>query len=72
MLATFDLTTEMNMTTEFLKLTESRAQTAHPTAPRRAAFANALLEVRMFNVGDGEAILVAFPVISLYQPSLMK
>jgi beta-lactamase superfamily II metal-dependent hydrolase len=49
------------MTTEFLKLTESKARTAHPNATRRAKFANSHLEVRMFNVGDGEAILIAFP-----------
>lgn len=49
------------MTTEFLKVTESRAQTAHPGATRRTKFANSHLEVRMFNVGDGEAILIAFP-----------
>ena len=49
------------MTTEFLKVTESKAQTAHPGAARRAKFANSHLEVRMFNVGDGEAILIAFP-----------
>ncbi len=49
------------MTTEFVKLTESKAQTAHPGATRRTKFANSHLEVRMFNVGDGEAILIAFP-----------
>ena len=49
------------MTTEFLKVTESKAQTAHPGAARRTKFANSHLEVRMFNVGDGEAILIAFP-----------
>jgi competence protein ComEC len=49
------------MTTEFIKVTESTARTAHPNAVRRAKFANSHLEVRMFNVGDGEAILIAFP-----------
>ncbi|MBI3416468.1 MAG: MBL fold metallo-hydrolase [Verrucomicrobia bacterium] len=49
------------MSTEYLKLTESKAQTAHPGAARRTKFANSQLEVRMFNVGDGEAILIAFP-----------
>ena len=49
------------MTTEYLKATESKAQTAHPGAARRTQFANSHLEVRMFNVGDGEAILIAFP-----------
>lgn len=49
------------MTTEYLKLTESQAQTVHPGAARRAKFANAALEVRMFNVGQGEAILITFP-----------
>ncbi|MCI0427674.1 MAG: hypothetical protein L0Z46_06630 [Nitrospiraceae bacterium] len=49
------------MTIEFLKLTESTTQTAHPSAARRAKFTNSHLEVRMFNVGDGEAILIAFP-----------
>src|SRR5262249_198298 len=49
------------MTTEFLKLTESKAQTAHPGAARRATFAASNLEIRMFNVGGGEAILITFP-----------
>ena len=49
------------MTTEFLKLTESNAQTAHPGEARRATFAASHLEVRMFNVGGGEAILITFP-----------
>lgn len=49
------------MTTEFLKLTESKAQATNPNAARRASFAGAHLEVRMFNVGEGEAILIAFP-----------
>src|SRR6266508_1134929 len=49
------------MSTEFLKITESKATTAHPNATRRTKFTNSHLEVRMFNVGDGEAILIAFP-----------
>ena len=49
------------MTTEYLKVTESKALTAHPAAVRRTKFANSHLEVRMFHVGDGEAILIAFP-----------
>lgn len=49
------------MTTEFLKLTENTTQPAHPSAARRAKFTKSRMEVRMFNVGDGEAILIAFP-----------
>ena len=49
------------MTTEYLKVTENKAVPAHPDAARRTKFAKSNLEVRMFNVGDGEAILIAFP-----------
>ena len=49
------------MTTEYLKATESKAVTAHPGAARRTKFAKSNLEVRMFNVGDGEVIVIAFP-----------
>lgn len=49
------------MATEFLKVTESKVRTAHPGTARRKKFAASHLEVRMFNVGDGEAIVLAFP-----------
>ncbi len=49
------------MATEYLKVTASKALTAHPSASRRTKFANSHLEVLMFNVGDGEAVLIAFP-----------
>ena len=37
------------------------ARSAQPQATRQASFAASNLEVRMFNVGEGEAILVIFP-----------
>lgn len=49
------------MTTQYFKVTQNSARIAHPGAARRASFANSHLEVRMFNVGDGEAILISFP-----------
>ena len=46
---------------KFLRVLENRARNARPSTERRAAFAADHLEVRMFNVGRGEAILVVFP-----------
>lgn len=44
----------------FLKALEDRARDARPRANRRAAFEASHLEVRLFHVGHGEAILVIF------------
>src|SRR5262249_13750881 len=49
------------MATQYLKVTESSARIAHPDAARRTSFANSHLEVRMVNVGKGEAILITSP-----------
>ena len=45
----------------FLRVLENEARNARPSAARRAEFAESCLEVRMFNVGEGEAILLVFP-----------
>jgi competence protein ComEC len=45
----------------WIRALENESRSAKPSAARRAAFAAAELEVRMFNVGGGEAILVVFP-----------
>jgi len=45
----------------FLRVLENEVRTAHPSAQRRAEFEQSFLEVRMFNVGHGEAIVVVFP-----------
>lgn len=47
--------------TGFLKVLESSAKKAVPGAARKVAFNDSHLEVRMFNVGKGEAILLTFP-----------
>ena len=44
----------------FLRALEDQARNARPRAARRAAFQASHLEVRLFNVGHGEAILVIF------------
>lgn len=44
----------------FLRVLEDEARIARPNATRRAEFENSHLEVRLFNVGHGEAILVVF------------
>lgn len=49
------------MSNKYLKVTESSARIARPGAARRTRFAKSHLELRMFNVGEGEAILIAFP-----------
>src|SRR5947209_2596896 len=45
----------------FLKVLEDEAQDARPSSQRRAEFDQSPLEVRMFNIGGGEAILLVFP-----------
>ncbi len=45
----------------FYKVTPGRLEEAAPTSARKASFDASHLEVRMFNVGEGECILVAFP-----------
>ncbi len=45
----------------FLKVLENEAQQARPSARRKAEFEQSCIEVRMFNVGLGEAILLVFP-----------
>lgn len=45
----------------FRRVLPNDARIAIPNAARRASFAASHLEVRMFNVHDGEAILVIFP-----------
>lgn len=49
------------MAARFLRVFENGARRAYPKAARRSAFTASHLEVRMFNVGDGEAILLTFP-----------
>lgn len=44
----------------FLKVVEDEARNARPNAARRMQFEDSHLEIRMFNVDEGEAILVAF------------
>src|SRR5262249_9386300 len=45
----------------FLKVLENEAHNASPSATRKASFESSHLEVRMFNVGEGEASLLVFP-----------
>ncbi len=45
----------------FLKVLENEARDARPSSQRRAEFEQSPLEIRMFNVGGGEAVLVVFP-----------
>ena len=49
------------MAGKFLKVLEGTARRALPRSGRKSTFAKSHLEVRMFNVGDGEAILLVFP-----------
>ena len=44
----------------FLRVLEDEARNARPNGERKAEFEHSNLEVRMFNVGDGEAVLVVF------------
>jgi competence protein ComEC len=45
----------------FFRVRERRLETASPGGTRKKSFAQSHLEVRMFNVKDGEAILLVFP-----------
>lgn len=45
----------------WIRALEDEARAASPGAARRASFAASHLELRMFAVGDGEAILIVFP-----------
>jgi competence protein ComEC len=45
----------------YLSVSENAARVVQPNAGRRATFQNSHLEVRMFYVGHGEAILIRFP-----------
>lgn len=49
------------MSGNFFTVAENRMRNASPGASRKASFAKLHLEVRMFNVGEGEAILLIFP-----------
>ncbi len=49
------------MTGKFLKILERKSRNARPRAARKKKLAKSHLEVRMFNVGEGEAILLVFP-----------
>lgn len=49
------------MSEGFWTVSEGGAKRARPSAARRAAFEREHLELRVFNVGDGEAILLVFP-----------
>jgi len=43
------------------KVTRGRSDPASPDSSRKASFAQSNLELRMFNVGEGECMLVVFP-----------
>jgi competence protein ComEC len=45
----------------WIRALEDEAPAARPAAARRASFEASSLEVRMFSVGEGEAILIIFP-----------
>jgi hypothetical protein len=45
----------------YLRALENEARLARPSSQRKKAFEHSSLEVRMFNVGHGEVILVIFP-----------
>jgi competence protein ComEC len=45
----------------WIRALENESRSAQPGAARRASFAASNLEVRMFNVGEGEAILIVHP-----------
>lgn len=49
------------MAAEFVKVSANQARNVLPGKKRQARFKKRHLEVRMFNVGDGEAILLVFP-----------
>jgi competence protein ComEC len=45
----------------YLRVLENAARPARPSTERKASFQASRLEVRMFNVGAGEAVLLTFP-----------
>ena len=45
----------------WIRALENEARVARPRAERRSSFQASCVELRMFNVGHGEAILVSFP-----------
>ncbi len=49
------------MAGKFLRVLENHARRVLPGTARKSKFEKSHLEVRMFNVGDGEAILLVFP-----------
>ena len=49
------------MTGQYMKVMEKKLVRASPTTKRRKKFARSHLEVHMFNVKEGEAILLVFP-----------
>ena len=46
---------------KFFEVLKAKSRLAYPNSARKKNFAKSHLEVRMFNVGDGEAILLVFP-----------
>ena len=44
----------------FLRVSEDEARITHPNTARQAEFKKSQLEVRIFNIGHGEAILLIF------------
>ena len=55
------LGTEECMAATFYRIFPNGFKKAFPKKARKTSFANSHLELRMFNVGDGEAILLIFP-----------
>ena len=49
------------MSGTFFKVLKGASRVAHPTSARKDSFAKSHIEVRMFNVRSGEAILLVFP-----------
>ena len=45
----------------YLSVSENAARVVNPSTARKASFQNAHMEVRMFNVAHGEAVVVRFP-----------
>lgn len=49
------------MSGKFYEVSENRRRTRKPPLPDKSAFFARCMEVRMFNVGEGEVILLVFP-----------